>query len=46
LIRDHGWKVIDLADERRVHASDVLARLPERKYLSADDVVDATRHLV
>jgi uncharacterized protein YecE (DUF72 family) len=38
LIEDQGWKVIDLAVDRRVHLAEVLGRLPERNYRSLDDV--------
>ncbi len=32
LLRDHGWKVIDLAGDRRAHADALLARLPQGTY--------------
>ena len=38
LIRRQGWKLIDLKEDRRVHASHVLKRLPERVYYSIEDV--------
>lgn len=37
------WKVFDLDDATRVHASEVLRRVPDRPYGSADDVLKAAR---
>ncbi|HEY9245358.1 MAG TPA: DUF72 domain-containing protein [Candidatus Methanoperedens sp.] len=40
LIKSQGWKVIDLNENERVHASTLLKRLAERKYLSVGDVME------
>ncbi len=40
LIRHQGWKLIDLTENERVHASNVLARLPEKTYNNIDEVVE------
>lgn len=39
LIERQGWKIIDLTSERRAAATSVLIKLPDRQYLSADDVL-------
>jgi len=38
LIKDQGWKVIDLTTTERTHASDLLERLPDRIYFGLNDV--------
>ena len=38
LVRDQGWRVIDVAADRRAHASELLAALPPGKYASAAQV--------
>jgi uncharacterized protein YecE (DUF72 family) len=38
LIKDQGWKVIDLTSSERAHCSVLLDRLPDRTYLGLDDV--------
>ena len=39
LIEGQGWKIVDLTSDRRVAAAKVLAELPDRQYLSLDDVL-------
>ena len=39
LLRHQGWKVIDLTLTRRVHASEVLEKLPEQTYHSLEGVI-------
>ncbi|MGD0158707.1 MAG: DUF72 domain-containing protein [Candidatus Bathyarchaeia archaeon] len=39
LIKDQGWKIIDLTTEKRVRLSEKLADIPERIYNSLDEVV-------
>ncbi|HYM40878.1 MAG TPA: DUF72 domain-containing protein [Thermoplasmata archaeon] len=41
LVRDQGWKVIDLRPDRRAHAWTILSELPVRLYRSLDDVRSA-----
>lgn len=41
LIESQGWKVIDISDDKRVHASVLLKQLHEELYESADKVVEA-----
>jgi len=40
LIRHQGWKLIDLTEDKRVHATYMLERLPEKTYNSVDEVVE------
>jgi len=39
LVRDQGWKVIDLDPDRRVHASELLETLPARVYRDLPDML-------
>ena len=39
LIRHQGWKLIDLTEDERVHASYMLEKLPEKTYNSLSEVV-------
>jgi uncharacterized protein YecE (DUF72 family) len=39
LIRHQGWKLIDLTEDKRVHATYMLEKLPEKTYNSVDEVV-------
>lgn len=39
LINHQGWKIIDLTPEERVHASDLLKKLPEKTYYGIDDII-------
>lgn len=41
LLRDHGWKVIDLDPSTRVHADRLLARLPRGRFGDVDAVIRA-----
>jgi uncharacterized protein YecE (DUF72 family) len=41
LIHHQGWKLIDLFEDERVRASEVLDKLPEKTYASVDDVIHA-----
>ena len=41
LIHDQGWKLIDLAPSKRVHASDLIQKLPEKIYYGIGDIVDS-----
>lgn len=43
LVRDHGWKVIDVTRDRRAHAADYLRRLPDGTYASLDEILDRLR---
>lgn len=38
LIKDQGWKVIDLTSSERTHASALLERLPDRVYFGLDEI--------
>jgi uncharacterized protein YecE (DUF72 family) len=40
LLRDHGWKVIDLAPDRREHAAVLLSRLPDGRFASLQALLD------
>ncbi len=41
LISDQGWKVVDLTAEKRVHLSDILLKIPEKTYVSLNEVLTA-----
>jgi uncharacterized protein YecE (DUF72 family) len=40
---DQGWKVIDLSEERRVHLSEVIEKLPDRTFSNLEEVIDELR---
>ncbi len=39
LIEKQGWKVFDLTEKEHVHASVLLQKLSERKYVSVEEVI-------
>jgi len=39
LIKQQGWKVIDITKEKRVHAEELLQKLQEKTYQSVDEVL-------
>jgi hypothetical protein len=39
LIENQGWKVFDVAADRRIHLSDLLSKLPERIYYTVNEVI-------
>ena len=41
LVREHGWKVVDVTPERRDHATVFLARLPKGTYRDLEGVLEA-----
>ena len=41
LLEHQGWKIIDLSKTRRVRASEVLSKLPEKAYSNIDQVLEA-----
>jgi len=41
LIKDQGWKAIDLTEKTRVHASMLLNQLPDREFRTVDDVLNS-----
>lgn len=43
LINDQGWKLIDLTSTRRVHASELIQKLPEKIYYGINDIVHSLR---
>jgi len=43
LIQHQGWKIIDLAKNKRTRASTLLKRLPEKTYHSVEEVVQTLR---
>ena len=40
LIEGQGWKVVDVTLDKRVHLSELLARIPEKTYNGVDEVVE------
>jgi len=45
LIRHQGWKLIDLTEDKRVHASHMLEKLPEKTYNNINEVVQTLASL-
>jgi uncharacterized protein YecE (DUF72 family) len=43
LIDHEGWKVFDMSPTERIHASEILRKLPEKSYSSLDEVIAALR---
>jgi len=43
LIETQGWKVIDLAPEKRAHLSDVLSKIPDRTYDNVDELMQVLK---
>jgi uncharacterized protein YecE (DUF72 family) len=46
LIENQGWKVIDLSVDKRVHLSEMLAKIPEKNYNDIDEVAEALEVVV
>lgn len=46
LVHDQGWKLIDLARNERVRASEILDRLPERNYENLDNVIQTLKSTI
>ena len=39
LVEHQGWKVVDLTADKRVHLSELLAKIPEKTYNGLDEVI-------
>jgi hypothetical protein len=39
LLQSQGWKLFDLTPEKRIHATDLLQKLPEKTYSSINEVI-------
>jgi hypothetical protein len=46
LIEKQGWKVVDLNVHKRVHLSELLAKIPEKTYNNVDDAAEALEGVV
>lgn len=46
LIRYQGWKLIDLTDIKRVHASQLLEKLPKKTYNSVNEVIQTLQSMI
>lgn len=46
LIKSQGWKLFDLAEDKRVLARDYLEKLSERTYNNVSDVIQTLRSVV
>jgi len=46
LVKQQGWKVVDLTSEKRVHLSDLLSKIPAREYTNLDEVVTALEAVI
>lgn len=45
LIEKQGWKVFDLTENEHVHSSELLEKLPERRYANVEEVIEALKKL-
>lgn len=45
LIHDQGWKLIDLKEDKRVQATAILEKLPEKTYHSLEEVVETLQSI-
>ena len=45
LIRKQGWKLFDLTETARLHAEEVLQKLPEGTYNNINEVIDQLEHI-
>jgi hypothetical protein len=45
LICSQGWKLFDLTKEKRTRATEFLQRLPDRTYVSVDEVIDTLKSI-
>lgn len=46
LIVEQGWKVIDASEDKRVHLSEVLNKIPNKIYFSLDEVINELRTIL
>jgi uncharacterized protein YecE (DUF72 family) len=46
LIEKQGWKVVDLNVDKRVHLSELLAKIPEKLYDNFDEVAEALEMVI
>jgi len=46
LIYSQGWKLFDMTKDRKMHASDLLTKLPERTYNNINEVIEGLRPTV
>jgi hypothetical protein len=46
LIVEQGWKVIDASQDRRVHLSEVLIKIPDKTYSSLNEVMSELRVVI
>jgi uncharacterized protein YecE (DUF72 family) len=46
LIENQGWKVIDITLDKRVHLGELLANIPDKTYISVDEVAEALEGVV
>jgi hypothetical protein len=45
LIQSQGWKLFDLTPETRMHAKNLLQKLPEKTYNNTDEVTEALQSI-
>ena len=46
LIQSQGWKIFDLTPEKRIHARDVLQKLPEKTYNNLNEAIVASESIM
>jgi len=46
LVQHQGWKLVDLTPDERVRASEMLEKLPEKKFENLDDVMHTLQKLI
>jgi uncharacterized protein YecE (DUF72 family) len=46
LVEKQGWKVVDLNVDKRIHLSELLAKIPEKTYNDIDEVAEALEAVI
>jgi len=46
LIQSQGWKLFDLTREKRIHARDLLQKLPEKTYNNINEVIQTLQSII
>jgi hypothetical protein len=46
LVQHQGWKLFDLTQDKRIRASEVLQKLPEKTYGSISEVIETLRSVM
>ncbi|MEM2939068.1 MAG: DUF72 domain-containing protein [Candidatus Bathyarchaeia archaeon] len=46
LIQHQGWKLFDLTQDKRIHAAQILQKLPEKTYNNVSEVIEALQSTI